>query len=47
MVTYEALKPQCDRSVVQVLVVRVDKEVVTSEAMTLQCGRSVVQGPGC
>ena len=31
------------RSVVQVLVVRVDLGVVTYEAMTLQCGRSVVQ----
>ena len=32
----------CGRSVVQVLVVRVDR-VVTYEAMTAQCGRSVVQ----
>ena len=31
------------RSVVQVLVVRVDIGVVTYEAMTPQCGRSVVQ----
>ena len=34
---------QCGRSVVQVLVVRVDIGVVIYEAMTLQCGRSVVQ----
>ena len=37
------MKPQCGRSVVQVLVVRVDVGVVTNEAMTPQCGRSVVQ----
>ena len=42
MVTYEATTPQCGRSVVQVLVVRVDIEVVIYEAMTPQCGRSVV-----
>ena len=29
------------RSVIQVLVVRVDLKVVTYEAMTPQCGRSV------
>ena len=40
---YEAMTPQCGRSVVQVLVVRVDIKVVTYEAMTPQCGRSVVQ----
>ena len=40
--TYEAMTPQCGRSVVQVLVVRVDIGVVTYEAMTPQCGRSVV-----
>ena len=34
---------QCGRSVVQVLVVRVDIKVVIYEAMTSQCGRSVVQ----
>ena len=34
---------QCRRSVVQVMVVRVDIGVVTYEAMTHQCGRSVVQ----
>ena len=34
------------RSVVQVLVVRVDIGVVTYEAMTPQCGRSVGSGPG-
>ena len=37
------MTPQCGRSVVQVLVVKVDIEVVTYEAMTPQCGRSVVQ----
>ena len=42
-VTYEAMTPQCGRSVVQVVVVRVDIGVVTYEAMTPQCGRSVVQ----
>ena len=31
------------RSVFQVLVVRVDIEVVIYEAMTHQCGRSVIQ----
>ena len=40
---YEAMTPQCRRSVVQVLVVRVDIGVVTYEDITLQCGRSVVQ----
>ena len=43
MVIYEAMTPQCGRSVVQVLVVRVDIGVVTYEAMTPQCGRSLVQ----
>ena len=43
MVTYEAMTPQCGRSLVQILVVRVDIGVVTYEAMTHQCGRSVVQ----
>ena len=43
VVIYEAMTPQCGRSVVQVLVVRVDIGVVTYEAMTPQCGRSVVQ----
>ena len=37
------MTPQCGRSVVQVLVVRVDIGVVIYEAMTSQCGRSVVQ----
>ena len=41
--TFEALSPQCDRSVVQVLVVRVDIGVVTYEAMISQGGRSVIQ----
>ena len=43
VVTYKAMTPQCGRSVVQVLVVRVAIEVMTYEAMTPQCGRSVVQ----
>ena len=43
VVTYEAMTPQCGRSVVQVLVVRVDIGVVIYEAMTPQCGRTVVQ----
>ena len=43
MVIYEVMTPQCGRSVVQVLVVRVDLGVVIYEAMTPQCGRSVVQ----
>ena len=38
VVTYEAMTPQCDRSVVQVLVVRVDIGVVNYEAMTSQWG---------
>ena len=37
------MTPQCGRSVVQVLVVRVAVGVVTYEAMTPQCRRSVVQ----
>ena len=43
MVTYETMTPQCGRSVVQVLGVRVDIGVVIYEAMTPQRGRSVVQ----
>ena len=43
MLTYEAMTPQYGRSVVQVMVVRVDIGVVTYEAMTSQCGRSVVR----
>ena len=43
MVTYEVMKPQCKRSVIQALVVREDIGMVTYEAMTHQCGRSVVQ----
>ena len=35
--------PSVWRSVVQVVVVRVDIGVVTYEAITPQCGRSVVQ----
>ena len=38
MVTYEAMTPQCGRSVIQVLVVRVDIGVVTYEAMTPSVG---------
>ena len=34
VVTYEAMTPQCRRSVVQVLVSRGDIEVATYEAMT-------------
>ena len=36
------MTPQCERSVVQVLVVRGDIGVVIYEDMTPQCGRSVV-----
>ena len=36
--TYEAMTPQCGRSVVQVLVVRVDIGVVTYKAMTPSVG---------
>ena len=43
MVTYGAMTPQCGRSVVQVLVVRVDIGVVIYEAMAPHCRRSVVQ----
>ena len=43
MVIYEAMTSQCGRSVVQVLVVRVDIGVVIYETLTPQCGRSVVQ----
>ena len=44
VVTYEAMTPQCGRSVVQFLFVRVDIEVVIYETMTPQCGGSVVVG---
>ena len=40
---YEVFAPQCERSVVQILVVGVDIGVVTYEARTLQCVRSVVE----
>ena len=40
---YETMTPPCGRSVVQVLVVRVDIGVVTYETMTPPCGRSVIQ----
>ena len=43
VVTYKGMTHQCERSVVQVLVVRVDLGVVIYEAMTPHCGRSVVQ----
>ena len=43
VVIYEAMTPQCGRSVVQVLVVRVDIGVVIYKALTPQCGRSVFQ----
>ena len=43
MVTYEAMTPQCGRSVVQIIVVRVDILVVAHKGMTPQYGRSVVQ----
>ena len=36
------MTPQCGRSEVQILVVRVDIGVVIYEAMTPQCGRSMV-----
>ena len=41
--TFEAMTPQCGRSVVQVLVVRVDMAVVAYEAVSSQCWRLVVQ----
>ena len=40
---YEAMISQCGRSVVQLLVVRVDIGLVICEAMTGQSARSVVQ----
>ena len=43
MVSYEAMTPQCGRSVVQVLVVIVDIRVMIDEGMTPQRGRSVFQ----
>ena len=43
---YEAMTSQCGKSVVQVLFVRVDIEVLTYEAMTPQC-RSVDSLPHC
>ena len=47
MVTYEAMTSQCWRSVVQVLVVRVDIGMVTYEAMTPQGWEVSGSGPGC
>ena len=41
------LTSQCGRSVIQVLVVRVDIEVLTYGAMTPQCGSVSGSGPGC
>ena len=43
MVIYEAITKQCGRSVVKVLVVRVDIGVMFYEAITPKCVRSVVQ----
>ena len=43
VVIYEAVPPQCGRSVVQVLVVRVNIGVMTYEAVPPQSGWSVVQ----
>ena len=40
VVIYEAMTPQCGRSVVQVLVVRAYIEVVIYEVITSQCGKS-------
>ena len=40
---YKAMTPQCRRSVIQVLVVRVGIGVANYEAKTSQCGGSVVQ----
>ena len=47
MVIYEAMTPKCGRSVVQVLVVRVDIGVVIYEAMTPPVWEVSVSGPGC
>ena len=42
--THEAMTPQCGRSVVQFIVVRVvDIGVAVYEAMTPLCGSSVIQ----
>ena len=46
VVIYEAMTPQCGRSVVQVLVVRVDIGVVIYEAMTPSVGGQC-SGPRC
>ena len=43
MVKYEALTPQCGRSVVWVHVLSMDIGVVICEVMTPQCMRTVVQ----
>ena len=43
VVSYEAMVPQCGRSVFQVLPVRVDTGAVGYEAMTGRCMSSVVQ----
>ena len=40
VVTYEAMTPQCGRSVVPVLVVTVDREIVTCEARKCECSKS-------
>ena len=44
VVSYEAMTPQSGRSVVHVLLVRVDIGVVTYKAMTSQCGMSYIIG---
>ena len=44
--TYEAMTALCGRSVVQVLVVRVDIGVLTYEGMTPLCWRFSGSGPG-
>ena len=43
MVINEAMTSQCWRSVVDVLIVRVDTRVLIYEDMTTQCRTSVVQ----
>ena len=47
VVIFEAMTPQCGRSVVQVIVVRVDVGVVTYEAMTLPVWEVSGSGPSC
>ena len=47
VVTYEAMTPQCWRSVVQILVVIVDIGVMTYEALTPHVWDVSGSGPGC